>query len=112
MRVNSERRAAVITDALIAADKSRHLAFQTLLTLAKKYPADIGVLSPLLLNVVELQPGEAMFLDAGTLHAYLEGTGLEVMASSDNVLRGGLTPKHIDVPELLPRLNLNLYALM
>lgn len=69
--------------------------------LAKLYPGDIGVLSPLLLNLVLLQPGDTMFLEAGVLHAYLEGTGIELMANSDNVIRGGLTPKHIDVDELL-----------
>jgi len=69
--------------------------------LHEKYPGDIGVLGPLFLNLVRLEPGQAMFLPAGQLHAYLEGTGLELMANSDNVLRGGLTPKHIDVHELL-----------
>ena len=54
-----------------------------------------------MLNVVELQPGEAMFLDAETPHAYLKGTAVEIMASSDNVLRAGLTPKHMDVNELV-----------
>lgn len=69
--------------------------------LAAKYPGDIGVLGALLLNHLTLQPGEALYLGAGNLHAYLEGTGVELMANSDNVLRGGLTPKHVDVPELL-----------
>ena len=69
--------------------------------LAEAYPGDIGILSPLFLNLVELQPGEAVALPAGQLHAYLEGVGIELMANSDNVLRGGLTPKHVDVPELL-----------
>jgi len=59
------------------------------------------VVIALLLNYVELAPGEALFLPAGNLHAYLSGTGVELMANSDNVLRGGLTSKHIDVPELL-----------
>lgn len=68
---------------------------------AKLYPGDNGVLAPLILNIVELQPGEAMFLHAETPHAYVHGTALEVMASSDNVLRAGLTPKHIDVTELV-----------
>lgn len=62
---------------------------------------DRGLLSVLLLNLVKLKPGEALFLPAGILHAYLEGTAMEIMANSDNVLRGGLTPKHVDVPELL-----------
>jgi mannose-6-phosphate isomerase class I len=62
---------------------------------------DRGLLSIYLLNLVHLRPGEAMFLPAGVLHSYLEGAGIEIMANSNNVLRGGLTPKHVDVPELL-----------
>jgi mannose-6-phosphate isomerase len=62
---------------------------------------DRGIFSMYLLNIVCLSPGESIFQDAGILHAYLEGYNVELMANSDNVLRGGLTPKHIDVPELL-----------
>ncbi|WP_281289793.1 mannose-6-phosphate isomerase, class I [Nocardioides rubriscoriae] len=69
--------------------------------LVTAYPRDPGVLVTLLLNNVVLAPGEAMFVNAGVVHAYLEGLGVEIMASSDNVLRAGLTPKHMDVPELL-----------
>lgn len=69
------------------------------------YPEDNGLFTPLLLNVIELQPGEAMFLYARTPHAYLEGVGLEVMANSDNVLRAGLTNKHIDIPELIANID-------
>ncbi len=65
------------------------------------YPGDPGVLAALLMNRVSLRPNEALFLPAGNLHAYLSGAGVEIMANSDNVLRGGLTPKHIDVTELL-----------
>lgn len=65
------------------------------------YKGDIGLLSPFIFNIVELAPGEAMFLFAETPHAYIQGTALEVMASSDNVLRAGLTQKHIDIPELI-----------
>jgi mannose-6-phosphate isomerase len=72
--------------------------------LLAKYPQDAGVLAPLYLNLVPLQPGEALYLPAGELHAYLEGTALEIMANSDNVLRGGLTPKHVDAGELLATL--------
>lgn len=75
--------------------------FRLISELAKLYPCDVGIFSPLFLNVVELQPGEAMFLFAETPHAYLKGVGIEVMANSDNVLRAGLTSKHIDVPALL-----------
>jgi mannose-6-phosphate isomerase len=79
--------------------------FRWILRLAREYPGDIGILSPLFLNLIQLQPGQAMFLPSGELHAYLEGVGIELMANSDNVLRGGLTPKHIDVQELLKVLN-------
>jgi mannose-6-phosphate isomerase len=72
-----------------------------LLRLGEAYPGDPGVLSALLLELVRLAPGEAIFTPAGVLHAYLRGAGVEIMASSDNVLRGGLTTKHVDVPELL-----------
>jgi len=74
---------------------------KTLLELGERYPGDAGVLAALLLNRISLKPGEAIFLPAGNLHSYLSGMGVEVMANSDNVLRGGLTPKHVDVPELL-----------
>ncbi len=73
----------------------------TVVELAERYPADPGVLGALLLNRVVLQPDEAVYLGPGQLHAYLGGVGVEVMANSDNVLRGGLTPKHVDVPELV-----------
>jgi mannose-6-phosphate isomerase len=69
--------------------------------LAELYPGDVGVVSALLSNLVQLEPDEALYLGAGNLHAYLSGFGVEVMASSDNVLRGGLTTKHVDVPELM-----------
>ncbi|MGL5452691.1 MAG: mannose-6-phosphate isomerase, class I [Aeromonas sp.] len=75
--------------------------FALITHLARQYPGDVGLFSPLLLNVVTLAPGQAMFLDAQTPHAYVRGTGLEIMANSDNVLRAGLTPKYIDVAELL-----------
>jgi mannose-6-phosphate isomerase len=69
--------------------------------LVERYPTDPGVLVTLLLNHVVLAAGEAMFLDAGVIHAYSSGFGVEIMAESDNVLRAGLTVKHVDVPELL-----------
>ena len=74
---------------------------RTILELGERYPGDAGVLAALLLNRIGLAPGEGIFLPAGNLHSYLCGVGIEVMANSDNVLRGGLTPKHVDVPELL-----------
>jgi len=79
--------------------------FEWIIKLSEEYPGDIGILSPAILNLICLEPGEAMFLFSGELHAYLEGLGIELMANSDNVLRGGLTPKHVDVPELLKVVN-------
>ena len=75
--------------------------WDTIRVISTFYPDDSGLFSPLLLNVVKLNPGEAMFLFAETPHAYLNGVALEVMANSDNVLRAGLTPKYIDIPELV-----------
>lgn len=74
--------------------------FNAVLNLYQHYPNDSAILAPFWLNLVDLNPGEALFLDAGCPHAYLHGTGMEIMACSDNVLRGGLTPKYIDVSEL------------
>ena len=69
--------------------------------IAALYPHDVGIVTALLLNLIRLEPGQAVYLPAGNLHAYLEGVGVEIMANSDNVLRGGLTPKHVDVTALL-----------
>jgi mannose-6-phosphate isomerase len=68
--------------------------------LAGLYPGDSGVIAPLYLNLLTLAPGEAIYLPAGILHAYIHGMGVELMANSDNVLRGGLSSKHIDLKEL------------
>ncbi|MDC7232258.1 MAG: mannose-6-phosphate isomerase, class I [Spirochaetales bacterium] len=75
-------------------------ACRWVLKLQDKYPGDISVLAPLYLNTLCLKPGEALYLPAGELHAYLQGFGMELMANSDNVLRGGLTPKFMDLKEL------------
>ncbi|MBY8093645.1 mannose-6-phosphate isomerase, class I [Vibrio fluvialis] len=84
-----------------AAMNQARLVYALILDLAEQYPNDVGLFAPLLLNVITLKPGEAMFLCARTPHAYIKGTGLEIMANSDNVLRAGLTPKHMDVEELV-----------
>jgi len=65
------------------------------------HPGDPGVLAALLMNRITLQPGDALFMPSGNLHAYLSGGGVEIMANSDNVMRGGLTPKYVNVDELL-----------
>jgi mannose-6-phosphate isomerase len=79
--------------------------FGWILKLMNEYPGDIGALAPLLFNLFRLEPGQALFLDAGEPHAYLGGLAAEIMANSDNVLRGGLTSKYIDIPELISVLN-------
>jgi mannose-6-phosphate isomerase len=72
---------------------------------AADHPGDIGLVALLLMRHTVLRPGQAVFMPAGGLHAYLSGTGVEVLANSDNVVRAGLTSKHIDVPELLKLLD-------
>lgn len=76
-------------------------AYRNAVTMAADFPGDPGVAASLLLNPVTLRPGEALFVPAGCVHSYVSGLGAEVMASSDNVLRAGLTHKHIDVPAML-----------
>ncbi len=85
----------------VTPDGELGLFARTARELGEHYPGDPGILAALLMNRVTLQPDEALFLPAGNLHAYLRGAGVEIMASSDNVVRGGLTPKHVDVDELL-----------
>jgi mannose-6-phosphate isomerase len=95
----------------LAADTARMLAaapagslgteYAAVARLGELYPGDPGALISLLLNLVVLSPGQALCLPAGNIHAYLQGLGVEVMAASDNVLRGGLTPKFVNVPELV-----------
>jgi mannose-6-phosphate isomerase len=107
MEIPAARKTTVIGETVrnANADAIANPVFQWVLTLFQHYPEDIGILFPAILNLFCLSPGEALFLPAGELHAYLDGFGIEIMANSDNVLRGGLTPKHIDVPELMNILN-------
>ncbi len=106
MSLDEERKAAALADLDVALERGPKTALARevldyVTEFKRHYPQDIGLLSPLFLNTVELAPGEAMFLHAETPHAYVQGTALEIMANSDNVLRAGLTPKHIDVAELI-----------
>ena len=91
--------------------RRQNAAFDWVARLHGAYPEDVGVLSPLLLHLIRLKPGQALFLPAGRMHAYLRGVAIEVMANSDNVLRGGLTSKHVDVDELLRVLDFQSYPL-
>ncbi|MET4160152.1 mannose-6-phosphate isomerase, class I [Agromyces sp. PvR057] len=94
-------RVTALAASAVALDSAYALSFDTVGALAAAYPGDPGIVISLLLNRVRLVRGESLSLAAGNIHAYLEGLGIELMAASDNVLRGGLTPKHIDVAELL-----------
>ena len=107
MTTDSGKQRKIVEQAVNAAEKRRHEepVWTWMIKLNEEYPGDMGVLSPIFLNLVRLEPQQAMYLPAGELHGYLEGVGIELMANSDNVLRGGLTPKHIDVQELLAVLN-------
>ena len=107
MTMNRHRQKQIIDNSLKNARKlsQENQIFKWMINLQHEYEIDIGVFAPIFLNLICLEPGEAMFLPAGELHAYLDGLSIELMANSDNVLRGGLTPKHIDVPELLSVLN-------
>jgi mannose-6-phosphate isomerase len=100
LSADPEAMAETVTDAAAACARlgGDHAPYADI---AHHYPGDSGVIAAMLLNHVRLQPGEALFLGAGIPHAYLDGLGVEIMANSDNVLRCGLTPKHVDVPELL-----------
>lgn len=121
MRGGAAGLAEVFLDALTVSDERRQLVNEvvakavqhvddegepgrfakTAVMLDESYPGDPTILAALMMNRITLQPGEAVFLPAGNMHAYLKGTGVEIMANSDNVLRGGLTKKHIDVDELV-----------
>ncbi len=90
-----------LTALLAYANNSQDPLMALIVELETQYPGDIGLFVPLTLNIITLQPGQAMFLDAETPHAYIKGTGLEIMANSDNVLRAGLTPKYMDIDELV-----------
>jgi mannose-6-phosphate isomerase len=92
--------AVVAAAALRSSEGPFSRAFEWTRRFDELYPGDIGVIVALMLRDVRLNPGEALYLPAGNLHAYVHGVGVEIMASSDNVLRGGLTPKHVDVDEL------------
>lgn len=99
--------AALITAAVDSGSPRFAEDFAALRRIEAAYPGDPGVVVALLMNRIVLAEGEALFVPAGVPHAYLRGLGVEIMAASDNVLRGGLTPKHVDVPELLSVLDVS-----
>jgi mannose-6-phosphate isomerase len=95
--------AAVVAacERVAAGDGEYAAAAAATVRIAGDHPGDLGIVASLLLRHAVLRPGEAVFLPAGAPHSYLHGTGVELLANSNNVVRAGLTPKHIDVPELL-----------
>ncbi|HEX6497815.1 MAG TPA: mannose-6-phosphate isomerase, class I [Micromonosporaceae bacterium] len=105
-----DRKEVVAEVGAAARDRTGRPEYEVAARLADQFPADLGVVVALLLNHVRLAPGEAIWMPAGNLHAYLGGTGVEIMAASDNVLRGGLTSKRIDVAELLRVLRFEVFA--
>lgn len=102
-----EEREALVADVVAAAARMAaepgvfQAAYAAIGRVAQDHPGDIGLVCSLLMNHAVVQPGQALFMGAGGLHAYICGTGVELMANSDNVIRAGLTPKHIDIPELV-----------
>lgn len=103
MTMEPNRRKKILSGVVNRRDKmsGNSPIFQWVVNLSREYRGDAGVLAPLFLNLLELAPGEALFLQPGVPHAYLKGAGVEIMANSDNVLRGGLTPKHVDIDDFL-----------
>jgi mannose-6-phosphate isomerase len=105
LRLSPDQRSVIteVVQAAQAVEGSTALASfaRTARELGRHYPGDPGVLAALLMNRVTMQPGDALYMPAGNLHAYLSGGGVEIMANSDNVMRGGLTPKYVNVEELL-----------
>ena len=98
--------AAVLRPVLAGSEVGRYAdACAAAVRVAADHPGDLGIVALLLMRHEVLQPGQAVFMPAGGLHAYLRGTGIELLANSDNVVRAGLTGKHIDVPELLKLLD-------
>lgn len=107
--MNRERQRRLVSDLVsaAAAHADSDPVCEWIVKLHETFPYDVGVIGPLLLNLIRLQPGEALSVAAGELHSYLDGAGVELMANSDNVLRAGLTDKHLDIPELISILDLS-----
>jgi len=103
MSMDRDKQARIVSQTAALCENADPLdpPLQRVIALHHEYPFDVGVLSPLFLHAVTLEPEEALFIPPGTLHAYLEGAGVELMANSDNVLRCGLTPKNMDIAGLL-----------
>ncbi|MBF0100704.1 MAG: mannose-6-phosphate isomerase, class I [Desulfobacterales bacterium] len=101
-QISGSNRKQLISKAIKSAKSLVHKdpCYSWILRLYEDYPDDMGILAPLYLNWIHLQPTQALFLESGVVHAYLEGSGIEIMANSDNVLRCGITEKNKDIDEL------------
>jgi len=111
MKMDKRKKEDALSELLENAKKNEDdPIFSLVIKLNNFFPHDIGIISPLILNRCILRPEEAIFIPAGELHAYIRGVGVELMANSDNVLRGGLTHKHVDVDELLRILKFDYYG--
>lgn len=97
----AQRRDAELSRVIDGPPRPADARYRWVMTLASQYPADRGALAPLFLQLFTLAPGQALYIGAGTPHSYLRGCAVELMANSNNVLRGGLTSKAVDVVELL-----------
>jgi len=103
----SQEARKTLTEFILSVHATEKCEWELMRNFARLYPGDPAVIAPLYLNIFRLEPGEAFFLKTGILHAYIHGFGVELMTNSDNVLRGGLTSKHIDIPELIKVLDFN-----
>ena len=107
MSMGRGRKQRLVQEVVKKAMTAKGGRYTWIVELHRQYPGDIGVVSPLFLNLLTLHTGQAVYLAPGTVHAYLGGLGIEVMANSDNVARGGLSARHVDRPEFLRILRYN-----
>jgi mannose-6-phosphate isomerase len=107
MLLESERKKRFVQEVVERATVSKGVRYRWIVELNQQYPGDIGVVSPLFLNLLHLRTGQAVYLASGTVHAYLRGVAIELMSNSDNVVRGGLSVRHVDIPEFMRILRYN-----
>jgi mannose-6-phosphate isomerase len=107
MLMESKRQKRFVQEVVEKATASKGVRYRWIVELNQQYPGDIGVVSPLFLSLMQLSPGQAVYLVPGTVHAYLRGVAIELMSNSDNVVRGGLSVRHVDIPEFIKILRYN-----
>jgi mannose-6-phosphate isomerase len=107
MLAESEHKKLFVREVVEKAAASKGVRYRWIVELNRQYPGDIGVVSPLFLNLLHLSPGQAEYLAPGMVHAYLRGVAIELMSNSDNVVRGGLSVRHVDIPEFIKILRYN-----